>query len=988
GKNAEKYNIIDNPRFAQIAASSAGLVVSDSHTVQIGDTQGMATLDFVDNTADLLIAFKYLKDTPVADKLAKQIYFLEEGDFSELHYDIYTENPESVVDELEALVSHVEQPKSNILTGYGLALLRGGERHEAISHTGANNSLRTFWMYGGWGSSSHHQRDSLNIGIEAFGLNLSPDNGYPEATGTDPNRVQWVETTLSHNSVTVDEKIQAQTLESADPLHYDGDGRVKLIDMRSEEAYPELDEYRRTLVTVEAPGDIAYAVDFFNVQGGSSHIYSFHAQSESAQTEGLTMVPQMKDGEYAGSYAGVDVPGFKQDPGTVDSSLFYPKGFTWLRNLDRAENPEGTFVVDFAITDYNKAISNNKNIHLRMTQLSDTGADFTEVTVADGYVPNKQVNKNLPRGIKYALVKREGENLKSLFTTVLEPYRGERYIKSITPVEVTPAPSTGEVKAVCVELTNGQKDYIVYSTDSSVRYNVGGVFDFQGFVGVYSVDKNGQNVYSYINDGTVIGDNAELTKEYTGTVAEFNKDYEYNNHITLNMQVDDATSLAGKTVRVENDGIQNGVYLIQSAEKLSDEQVKLNLGLVTTIRKYVDENDFTKGYVYNIKEGQTATIAIEHEEDYSPVFEALTSTPTVSAGSSLSIPIKAETELDGVTISYVGTSLPRGASINENTGVLTWKPDASQVGDNHVSVTARDSSGRESVCHFVITVYGSTTGGSSNDTQTDENENSPSGDTPPAGGSGGGGGGGGAAPTDKPDVDDESLLLEEKVPSEGEADEVEKPQFTDLGNHSWAADAINELAADGIIKGTSASTFSPKSNITRADFAILLVRAFNLTSENSENFADVSASDYFASELAIARNTGIVNGIGDNKFAPRNSITRQDMMVIVYRALSSLHLEGSEAQPNVGAAMNDSPVDYQNRDVTEPQRDGDRRMAVDEVLSQYPDFDTVASYARDAVSALISAGLVNGKSGLIAPLAYTTRAEVAVLIKRILDYVK
>ncbi|MBQ2742022.1 MAG: S-layer homology domain-containing protein, partial [Oscillospiraceae bacterium] len=97
---------------------------------------------------------------------------------------------------------------------------------------------------------------------------------------------------------------------------------------------------------------------------------------------------------------------------------------------------------------------------------------------------------------------------------------------------------------------------------------------------------------------------------------------------------------------------------------------------------------------------------------------------------------------------------------------------------------------------------------------------------------------------------------------------------------------------------------------------------------------------------------------------------------------------GSEAQPNVGAAMNDSPVDYQNRDVTEPQRDGDRRMAVDEVLSQYPDFTTVAPYAKEAVSALISEGLVNGKSGNIAPLDYTTRAEVAVLLKRILDYVK
>ncbi|MBQ7053902.1 MAG: S-layer homology domain-containing protein, partial [Oscillospiraceae bacterium] len=56
------------------------------------------------------------------------------------------------------------------------------------------------------------------------------------------------------------------------------------------------------------------------------------------------------------------------------------------------------------------------------------------------------------------------------------------------------------------------------------------------------------------------------------------------------------------------------------------------------------------------------------------------------------------------------------------------------------------------------------------------------------------------------------------------------------------------------------------------------------------------------------------------------------------------------------------------------------------LAEQCPDFDTVAPYARDAVSALIGAGLVNGKSGRIAPTDYTTRAEVAVLLKRILDY--
>ena len=82
--------------------------------------------------------------------------------------------------------------------------------------------------------------------------------------------------------------------------------------------------------------------------------------------------------------------------------------------------------------------------------------------------------------------------------------------------------------------------------------------------------------------------------------------------------------------------------------------------------------------------------------------------------------------------------------------------------------------------------------------------------------------------------------------------------------------------------------------------------------------------------------------------------------------------------------MNDSPVDYQNRDVTEPGERG----TVEDGGGIYPDLTSVAPYAQEAVSALIGAGLVNGKNGNIAPLDYTTRAEVAVLIKRVLDYIK
>ena len=511
------------------------------------------------------------------------------------------------------------------------------------------------------------------------------------------------------------------------------------------------------------------------------------------------------------------------------------------------------------------------------------------------------------------------------------------------------------VAAVKVELANGRVDYVVYAADNETAYRIDNLFDFEGFVGVYSVaaDDNTDVVRTYLHDGKTLGEAIQnKDSAVTGEIVNFTDTLSLENSmlVTYNEEIE-PEELVGRMIVIENDGGQNGAYIIKSAEKAGD-NIRIGTGDVSYFRSLTADGS---GYVMNIAKGDTYRIPLTYQTDNAPQI-SVSGEYTTSAGSSVSIPL---TVISDREYTLTGTTLPRGMSLNSGTGVLTWKPDASQVGDNHVAVTV-DNGVMSDTVHFIITVYGSTTG----NTSSDKTGNSGTGTTDTS--AGGGGGGGGAAPTDKPDDEtktdesntsdktdeDESLLLEEKVPSAGEADEVEKPQFTDLGNHAWAADAINTLATDGIIKGTSASTFSPEANITRADFALLLVRAFKLESDNAENFADVSAADYFAPELAIARNTGIVNGIGDNKFAPRNTITRQDMMVIVHRALSKM-----------GVNLEVADVDY-------------------------ADFEDVSNYAKDAVKALITSGLVNGKSGKIAPADYTTRAEVAVLLKRVISLEK
>ena len=370
---------------------------------------------------------------------------------------------------------------------------------------------------------------------------------------------------------------------------------------------------------------------------------------------------------------------------------------------------------------------------------------------------------------------------------------------------------------------------------------------------------------------------------------------------------------------------------------------ELDIGYVTTIDGYKDNSDIHGGYNYDIAEGQTFSIALTYEDRHEPVFDGVSDNLSTTAGSSISVTVNATAD-DDSEITYSARTLPRGASFDAETGKFSWKPTSSQIGDNLVAIDATDALGRTSTLYFTIKVYGSTTGGGGGSTGA---TTTPGTSTPTIP----------ATPSDKDNTSsstDNAGDGASSVPQTPNTDNADSNvRFIDLGNHAWAADAINSLADEGIIKGTTPNTFSPAANITRADFAILLVRAFKLTSENTENFADVAESDYFAAELAVARNTGLVNGIGENKFAPRANITRQDMMVIVYRALSAME-----------------------------------KISASENAPEASDFATVADYAKEAVSALVNAGLVNGKNGLIAPKDNTTRAEVAVLLKRILDYIK
>ncbi len=959
----KKENLSENPKYQQMFLALMPLRAANSYSPQIGDGGNTADISHWANAGHMKTAYTQTKD-PV---FAQYLYMLNGNSVEDLKYDMYTKNPESLANEIQAIIDEYGEIEldSDIQTGFGYSILRDGHRFEDnVTSATSSETTRNVWMYFGSNGVSHAHLDSLNIGMTAFGLNILPDLGYPEQTGNDPNRIQWVRNTLSHNTVVVNGEKQEENSEIRGKVkHYDDADKVQVIDVDTSYVYDEAEAYRRSVVMINVDDENSYYVDLFRVLGGNSHIYSFHAQSnEISETEGIETVKQADEaGNYVGTYAGKDTK-YGQDPKTANSWDYeteYPIGFTWLENVDRDENPEDKFEIDFAITDFNKTVKDSKNIHLRMTMLNGTnvaeGADVN-VAITDGYAPRVAANKNIDK-LKYVLIENENKNeeLDTVFTTVLEPYKGNRILKSADELAMTATDGKEKkndaARAVRVELADGRVDYVFYATNNNVTYTVTDgdtEIAFRGFVGVYTVE-NGVNTYKYVLDGDIIGEATGEKPAIVGTVIDFTKELASSNVIELSTEepLTDAelSDLANRVVIIDNEeGMRDGAYKIVSAERSGD-NILLNLGRTTLIRKYVDMYQPELGYVYTIAAGQEAIIPLSVSDDNAPVFDTVPNGLSTSAGSAITVKLNASSELEDVTVTYSGEKIPRGATLDETTGVIVWKPTSSQVGNNHFAVTATDSHGRESTIHFIVTVYGSTTGG------------------------GGGGAGPPSAPstpTDKPtipatpgadDKDDVPQTPGTTTPTTPTTPDVDSNvRFIDLGNHAWAADAINALADEGIIKGTSENTFSPAANITRADFAILLVRAFKLASESEENFADVSSSDYFAKELAIARNTGLVNGIGENKFAPRNNITRQDMMVIVYRALVGMN------KLNVGDGVLDVP--------------------------QASDYDKVADYAKDSVAALVNAKLVNGKNALIYPTANTTRAEVAVLIQRILDFVK
>lgn len=173
-----------------------------------------------------------------------------------------------------------------------------------------------------------------------------------------------------------------------------------------------------------------------------------------------------------------------------------------------------------------------------------------------------------------------------------------------------------------------------------------------------------------------------------------------------------------------------------------------------------------------------------------------------------------------------------------------------------------------------------------------------------------------------------------------------KPQegkFVDVADDFWAAKDIYTLKDAGIIGGKSATEFDPEGDVTRAEFAKMVVGLFGYkATSDAVNFEDCKAEDWFTPYVAAGVEAGVIKGVSDTEFAPNATITREDACTILGRALNKV------AQSNE---------------------------------LKFTDADKVAEYAVPYVALLSELGYVNGyEDGSFAPTNNITRAEAAKII--------
>ncbi|PYG87809.1 putative repeat protein (TIGR02543 family) [Ruminiclostridium sufflavum DSM 19573] len=181
--------------------------------------------------------------------------------------------------------------------------------------------------------------------------------------------------------------------------------------------------------------------------------------------------------------------------------------------------------------------------------------------------------------------------------------------------------------------------------------------------------------------------------------------------------------------------------------------------------------------------------------------------------------------------------------------------------------------------------------------------------------------------------------------------------FADVESH-WSKAAVNDMGSRLVINGVGNEIFEPNRDITRAEFAEIVVKGLGLMRIGTfkSSFGDVDKAAWYYDSVAIASEYGLISGYGNGKFGPNDKITREQAMTVIAKAMK---ITGLKVEFKIGEVEN--------------------------ILMAFGDAKQASHWAKECMAACVKAGIVSGRNGhTIVPEGYITRAETAVIVRNLL----
>jgi uncharacterized repeat protein (TIGR02543 family) len=176
--------------------------------------------------------------------------------------------------------------------------------------------------------------------------------------------------------------------------------------------------------------------------------------------------------------------------------------------------------------------------------------------------------------------------------------------------------------------------------------------------------------------------------------------------------------------------------------------------------------------------------------------------------------------------------------------------------------------------------------------------------------------------------------------------------FIDVAKSDWFYDNVYYVYTNNLMKGTSETTFAPYSNTTRAMIVTILHRLEGTPKAGANPFTDVAEGSYYYDAVAWASENKIVRGYGNGKFGPNDSLTREQLVTILYNYSI-----------------------FKGYDTT-----------VTKSLDNFADGATVSGYAKTAMEWAVEKGIVTGiGADLLSPTSTATRAQMAAILQRYIE---